>query len=121
MRCPQGVLCHCQTHRRTVIVASASSDSNAGSASERAGEEEGVKLINLKRRQLVVIAPLCAAAGALAPSVAKAEGIEGIDMSEKCRECLGTGSTPCEFLYHRPLSGRSNVAQRLNGTLRRFD
>lgn len=51
------------------------------------------QLVDMSRRRLVMVLPLCCAAAAASPAIAG----EMPDPANSCLECDGTGIVPCEY------------------------
>eukprot|EP00877_Chromochloris_zofingiensis_P012258 jgi/Chrzof1/7286/Cz02g17250.t1 len=75
------------------MVCRASADGSQQPIQQSQSQSSG--LINPSRRQLVMVLPVLAAAAAGAGQARADE--EPLDTSDKCRECAGTGITPCDM------------------------
>lgn len=94
--------CHCSatarrfaSHRRDgVVVRCRGTTADAVHPAGGDNRAAPAQLINPTRRQLVLLAPVAVAAAAAAADPARADEL---DTETKCRECAGTGVTPCDM------------------------
>lgn len=88
------VPCPAQTKRLLVVSAAGQGHDDVQGRSSADESLQATPLINMQRRQLVFMVPACSCAALAAGS---ASASEQTSLEEGCKECNGSGVTPCDL------------------------